>query len=330
MIFVSFLVFCLISLFDFAEITRKYPISNMEETMFAIKLSFLRAPNTFCEILHYIYFTTATFTLWNLSHSHQITILKASGRSPQQILYPFVCCAFFISILWLFVLHPLGQLSEKCYNQAIDTNANHEINQDIWIDYPKDNQMIFMSSIANNNIEGLYIYYSNCDYRIFAKKAKVQKDSWKLHDVTIMKNGTIKNLSDAIVHNNISNDLIYMLSVHPKKQDIYSLCRVYEIQTRDKVSLKLYELELHKLLANCVNFILFALIAAVICFPINRYKTKTNIAIEMICTAVVLRFANNVFESLARTGVLPVIPASWAVVLILLCLSISLLIWNEA
>jgi lipopolysaccharide export LptBFGC system permease protein LptF len=50
----------------------------------------------------------------------------------------------------------------------------------------------------------------------------------------------------------------------------------------------------------------------------------------MICTAVILRFVNNIFESMAHTGVLPVIPACWAVVLILLCLSVSVLVWNEA
>ncbi|MDR0678163.1 MAG: LptF/LptG family permease, partial [Holosporaceae bacterium] len=89
MVFVSIAVFFLILLFDFAEVTRKYPISNMQETLFSIKLSLLRTPSIFCEILHYVYFITATFSLWNLCQSHQITIIKSSGRSPQQILYPF-------------------------------------------------------------------------------------------------------------------------------------------------------------------------------------------------------------------------------------------------
>ncbi|MDR3180067.1 MAG: LptF/LptG family permease [Holosporaceae bacterium] len=330
MLFVSFFIFSLILLFDFAEIARKFPISNLEETAFAIKLSFLRTPNTFCEILHYIYFITATFTMWNLCHSHQITILKSSGRSPQQILYPFISCAFFISLVWLFLLHPLGQWSDRCYNKTVNPSFSSEMNCDIWIDYPKDNQIIFISGIVNNNIEGLHIYYLQEDHRIFAKNAEIRKNSWELRDVTVVKDGDVSDFDRLTLHNNISLNLLQILSSSPKKQDIYGLYKVYRIQHRDKVLLKAYELELHKLLANCANFILFALIAAVICFPINRYKTKTDVAVKMICIAVMLRFINNIFESMAYTGVLPVIVACWTVVLVLLCLAVSILVWNEA
>jgi lipopolysaccharide export system permease protein len=241
-----------------------------------------------------------------------------------------VSCAFFISLVWLFLLHPLGQWSQKCYDNAINPGVSNEINRDIWIDYPKDNQIIFIGSIIGNNIDGLHIYYLQEDHRIFAKKAEIQKKSWELKDVTVVKNGVIKNFDNFTIYNNISLNLLHILSSMPKKHDIYSLYKVYRIQRKDKVSLKSYELELHKHLANCANFILFALIAAVICFPINRYKTKTNVAIKMICVAVMLRFVNNIFESMAHTGVLPVMVACWTVVLILLCLAVSVLVWNEA
>jgi lipopolysaccharide export LptBFGC system permease protein LptF len=129
---------------------------------------------------------------------------------------------------------------------------------------------------------------------------------------------------------NISDSLLLMLSMPPQKHDIYTLYNVYEIQQKSKVALRLYEMELHKLLANAVTFVLFALIASIICFPINRYKTRTNISIKIIISAITMRFFNNIFESFAHNGILSVQLASWAVVLILLCLSMAVLIWKEA
>lgn len=333
MIFVSFFVFCLIFLFDFAEVTRKFPISSVAETAFAIKLSFLRVPITFFEILHYIYFITATFSLWNLCRSNQITILKSTGKSPQQILYPFVSFAFFIALIWLFIVQPVGKISESYYNKNVSSDiVKHDVNENIWIDYKKENKIIFVKKISNKMIEGLYVFNIKTNERIFAKQAIIKDDIWTLYDVTIINQNKVNNIQyveKMMLLNNISYNLIKILAKPPKNHNIYQLYTIYSIQEYDKVLLGSYELELHKLLANCANFILFSLIAAIICFPINRYKTKTNIAIKVISSAIILRFLDNMLESLSYSGVVPVRLASWGAVLILIFISTAILVWRE-
>ncbi|MDR0753311.1 MAG: LptF/LptG family permease, partial [Holosporaceae bacterium] len=173
-IFISIFVFCLILLFDFAEMTRKYPISNVSETLFAIKLSLLRTPSTFCEIFHYMYFIAATFSLWNLSQSNKIIILKTTGKSPQQILYPFFGFAVLMAAIWLFIAHPMGLWAEATHNKNISTNASAEANFDVWIDCPtNNNRVIFIKSICEDKIEGLCIFDVNDGQRIFAQQALV-------------------------------------------------------------------------------------------------------------------------------------------------------------
>jgi len=151
-----------------------------------------------------------------------------------------------------------------------------------------------------------------------------------LQNVSRIKNSKSQNLKSVKIFDNISSELIELLSLPPYRHDVYSLHKVYKIQKRDKISLRLYELALQKLLANCATFILFALIAAVICFPINRYKSKTNIAVKVIFSVLFLRFSNSLLESMAYAGVISVVLSSWAVVLILIFLSIAVLIWKEA
>ncbi|MDR2158067.1 MAG: LptF/LptG family permease [Holosporaceae bacterium] len=328
-IFVSVSVFFLILLFDFAEVTRKYPISNLDETVFSIKLSLLRTPSTFCEIFHYTYFITATFSLWNLCRSHQITILKSTGRSPQQILYPFLSFATFIALIWLFVMHPTGLFLETLYNKSISSGTVSETNRDVWIDFPPNNQMIFIKTIYGNKIEGLYIFDTKQGARIFARRASIEKSVWNLENVTTVNDDKITHVDAMKFFSGVSLNLIKLISKSPRNHDVYYLYKIYKIQKKNQVTLRLYELELHKLLANCFSFILFALIAAIICFPINRYKTKTHIAIKVISTAIFLRFSNNMLESLAHGGAIPVQLACWAIMLILACISIAILIWRE-
>jgi lipopolysaccharide export LptBFGC system permease protein LptF len=329
-VFISISMFCLILLFDFAEVTRKYPISCAEETLFSIKLSLLRTPSTFCEILHYVYFIAATFSLWNLCQSHQITILKSVGKSPLQILYPFGSFAIFMAAIWLFVLHPIGLFSEVQYHKNISPHVSTEANHDVFIDCQKSDQVIFIKTInKGKRIEGLNIFNTKDNTKIFAQQASIEKNTWILKNVTITNNGKIKNMNEMKFTNEFSLDLIELLSQSSRKQNIYHLYKIYKIQRKNHVPLKLYELELHKLLSNCFSFFLFALVAAVICFPINRYKTKTEIAIKVISTAVFLRFANNILESFAHGGIISVQFACWAVSLILTCVLVAILIWKE-
>lgn len=330
MLFVSFFMFCLILLFDFAEVTRKFPISNVEQVLFSMKLSLLRTPNTFCEILHYVYFITATFSLWHLCSSNQMTILKSAGRSPQQILFPFITFAFCIAAIWLFILHPGGNYTEDKYNELAKSQTR-EANENIWIDYVKDNKLIFIKRIVKNKINGLYIFDIRENKRIFAKQAKINKNKWNLRNITVVNcsSNSTKIVNNMILYNKVSSKLIELLKKPPRKHNIYSLSNVYQIQKADQVCLQLYEFELHKLLANCMYFILFALIAAAICFPINRYRTRTTIAIQLIMIAMILRFANNMVDSLARTNVIGIVPGAWAIVITTLFITIGVLIWKE-
>ena len=323
----------LIFIFDFAEIIRKFHVSGLDKTLLAFHLAFLKIPSTFSEIMHYVYLITATFTLWNLSHSHQITILKSSGHSPQQILYPFLSFAFAISAVWLFAIHPASLSLENKYHELSSIKKSKKIkesNNEIWIDHQKTNNIIFIKDIADNNINGLYIFNLKDNTRIIAKHAEIFENFWTLHNVTLISKNNIQQVEKQTLELNISNELIKTLTKAPKKQTIYSLYKIYKIKKQDKVSLKLYELKLHHLLANAFSFILFALLAAVACFPINRYKSRTNVAIKIIFAAILFRFANSVFESLAYSDIISVQLACWSISLILCFLSVSILIWRES
>jgi lipopolysaccharide export LptBFGC system permease protein LptF len=253
--------------------------------------------------------------------------LKSTGKSPQQILYPFLSFAAFTALIWLFVLHPTGLFLETRYNENVGVGV--ETNRDVWIDCPSKNQIIFIQSIRNDKIEGLYIFNTKDGARTFAQRASIEKFTWNLENVMVLTDDKMEYFDTMKISGAVSLNLIKLFSKSPRNHDIYHLYKIYKIKQKNQVTLKLYELELHKLLANCFSFILFALIAAIICFPINRYKTKTNITIKVIGSAIILRFANSMLESIAHGGAIPVQLACWAIILMLTCLFLAILIWRE-
>lgn len=325
---VSLFFLALIIVFNFAEATRQTPISTFDEFLLIIKISFLGALSTFAEIMHYLYFVTSTFSLWYLCNSHQMTILKSSGQSPLQILYPFISCAVTIASLWLFVMHPAGLWGNRICQQ-LKYNTVEEYNENIWIDYNKDNKLIFIKKLNENQASDVYIFDTQNYFKIIANNAVISNKSTILEDGVKISNNEVKSFKKYVYNNRISEDLIKIVSVPPKKLSIYDLYKVYPIENQNRVSLIRYKIALQQLLVNCFTFVVFAIIAAVICFPINRYNSKTNIVTKTISIAVIMRFLSNIFEAMAQNGILSPFIASWIVVLVVICISIAILIWRE-
>ena len=78
-----------------------------------------------------------------------------------------------------------------------------------------------------------------------------------------------------------------------------------------------------------MHFILFALITSAICFSINRYQTRTTIATQVIVIAMILIFANNMVDSLARTNAIGVVLGALAIVITAVFITLGVLIWKE-
>lgn len=324
---VSLFFFGIIMVFNFAEASRKTSITNLDNFLLILKAVSFGALETFSEITHYVYFITATFCLWQLCKSQQMIILKSSGQSPLQILYPFISCAITIASFWLFILQPAGILGGQKYREVMSNSIEEGCNEDIWLDYPGSNRLMFIKKLNGRYAYDLYIFEENS--AIISDNAVINKQDMTLKNGVEIADNHATSFKYWPYDNYINDELIEIVSSPAQKQSIYGLYQVYKVEQESGVSLKTYEIALQKLLVNCFTFVLFALIAAVICFPINRYNSKTSIGVKIIVIAIGIRFLNNIFEAMAYTGVLSPFVAIWIVVLFSLCISIAILIWRE-
>lgn len=328
MFLVSLFFFCLIVLFDFAEVSRRTPVINVDDVMNAIKLSVMGALSTFEAIIHYVYFITSTFCLWHLCRSQQLIILKSSGRSPLQILYPFASFAAAISGIWLFILQPAGIWGDgKC--RSIVNHEMVEYNENIWVDHYKSDQLIFIKKLVEGRANDIYLFDLKNNSKIIAEHADIKNNTVVLKNGVEIVDRNITSFKEKKYSGILGDELLKIVSLSPKKHDVYSLHKVYDVGSKG-VALKEYEIEFQKMLVNCFTFILFALIPVLICLPLNKFRSKTDIVVKVISIAIVLRFVSSVFETMAYTGVLSIAQAIWGPILIVTSISIAVLVWREA
>ena len=127
----------------------------------------------------------------------------------------------FIAAFWLFILHLGGNYTEDIYNELAKSKLR-EAFENIWIYYTKDSKLIFIKRIVKNEIDGLYIFNTQINKRIFARQTIISWNKWDLRNITVVDcslNAT-KTVNNMTLYNKVSNELINLLKKPPRKHNI--------------------------------------------------------------------------------------------------------------
>ena len=318
-----------IFIFTFADTMRKIPETASYPMLLCAYLSALRIPYTFCELAGYVYLIAATFSLWNLSQSHQITVLKSFGKSPKQILLPYFFLSFLMCIGFMFIFHPLCNRAER----LADYQAKHYLSKsDVYSDnvWMRDkNNVIYLGRLSNNCIDNLLVT-DNAGQSLYAESVEIDADKWKLKNGYELKNEKYNHFEEKIIPGYVVKDELELYSIPAHRCSIYSLIKCVFSQNSYATDIGKYVLNLNKIICNGLVFFLFSMIAAIVCLPLNRYKTKTFVSSTVIGFAVILRLINNICESMGTNGTLSPVLCVWIPMIIAFALSLSLLIWKES
>lgn len=329
MVLIAAVVICFVFVFTCADMMRRVTAAVESPVLICGYLSLLRIPYTCCNLFGYMYFIAATFSLWNLSQTNEITILKSIGKSPKQILFPFFFLSVLIGISYVFVVHPLSVRIDRFadYQDKAYLSKSTLYSRNLWM---KDaNNNVFIGQLSRDSMKCLLIRDVVTRDEMFADSVDIVGNQWLLKTGYSRANGVNTVFSEKLIRAPIGNEELEMYSIPPQKCGIYTLLRCLASEKSFVTDLSGYMINLNKVLSTGIVFLLFSIIAAIICLPINRYKTKTYVSSSVVCSAIGLHLFNNICGSMGRSGSLSPIICSWLPTIVALSLSIALLIWKE-
>ncbi len=329
MFFVACFVIGFIFIFTFADMMRKIPYDAISPLSLCIYLSALRVPYTYCELVCYTYLIAATFSLWNLSQSHEITVLKSIGTSTHQILFPYFTLSFFIGISFIFIIHPLCVKVERFadYQEKIYLSKSSMSSKNVWMQNTE--KTIFIGKLSDSHMNCLSIINNKKNETLYADSVNIQNNDWQLLNGYILKNNKIETFKKKTIKELINKKTIDLYSIVPQRSSVYSLLKCLYAKESYATDIGRYILNLNKIISNGVVFFLFSMIAAIVCLPLNRYKTKTFVSGSVIGSAILLHLFNGICESMGNNGSLSPIICIWIPTIAAISLSLALLIWKE-
>ncbi|MDX1923404.1 MAG: LptF/LptG family permease [Alphaproteobacteria bacterium] len=181
--------------FDAIELIRRTSTKPDVTYGIVLMMAFLNLPDIGQKILPFIALFAAMLTLWRLTRTQELIIVRAIGVSVWQFLFPVLVCTFCLSVGYLCIVNPLGALMKKSYQELeeryIDRSALLDLSSaGLWLRQKNTDGNFLLHADAVTldplTIKPLiaFIYDKDNAYlgRIDAEQAVLQKGNWKITD----------------------------------------------------------------------------------------------------------------------------------------------------
>lgn len=366
-VFVTLFVFSLlIFVIDIMELIRR---SHNKEIPFSIilKLAFLKYPLMGQKIMPFVILIGAIITYTKLTKSQELIVIRASGVSVWQFLFPSCLAAFIIGIMMFSVINPIAckmiakyEIVEGKYLKG--KNSYLDISKyGIWLrqkntTYTRDNlpkkdgeTIIHASSAEGNNeikLKDVTIFVfdnvSNKQYkfsrRIDASIANLLPELdndgdigfWHLKNVLITSpDGLSVQHDEYFLETDLTVDDIHDSFASPATISFWELPGFVETLKKSGFSAIPHKLYWHNLLTTPFLYSSMIFIAALFSMKPARQGGAGMLITGSIITGFVIYFFTNLISSLALSGSLPIIVSAWIPVVAFLLLGGGLLLHYE-
>jgi len=311
-----------------------------------ITLTALYIPNMIIKLLPFVIFISSMWFLLNLRNSRDLLSLKVFGFSNFKIFFALAITSFIIGWFVLFFINPITSSMIKYYEKtkadySIDIDHLVTVNKNgLWIKENIENgyRIISADETKSNILKNINIIDLDPEFafikKIYAKKANISENEWKMEDVII------SSFKDGMANEKFFES--YSIVSKYDHEKITSLFRNFDTMSFLELILNYNELQnkgYNKILLDqnlnsmmSIPFFLFIMTALASILTMNTLKKSNNFTYILtgLVTCVIIYYFKDLSLALGQTNRISLSLASWIpVVAIGLFSSIGILQINE-
>ncbi|MBL0941431.1 MAG: LptF/LptG family permease [Alphaproteobacteria bacterium] len=334
----------IILLFDFSELLRR--VSSKPDIHMGIvtQMALLRLPQLCEQLLPFIVFFTAMFSLWRLSRYNEISVVRAAGISVWQMLFPFIASALFIGFLDVGVINPIAAKMMEGYEFLNKIHFHGEkggvsISEGgIWVrQITKTGPIVLRISridVSKKQLSNVMILEYKADdafqRRIDAKCGTLIKEGLELEQVWISQvDEPPKKLVSLFYPVNITVSSFQENNKTPAHLSFWSLLQYSQLMEKSGLSGLKYRLYWHSLIARAFWLVAMIFIATIFSLRSPRDGGKTFLIVSGAAVGFILYIIRDITYAMGQSSVLPTLLAAWAPTAISAMLGVAILLHLE-
>jgi lipopolysaccharide export system permease protein len=309
------------------------------------KIVFLKIPDLLHETVPFLMFISAILAFTKISKSNEYTVIKASGISIWQFLFPFLAITFIFGVLFITVLNPIStsltDYNRKIINKYYSGDAASMLSfsgSGLWFidkfESPEQQKRVVNAKYLNakeSQLVDVSFLILDKDYnfleRIDAKTATLSNGEWLLGDSTIFqvhkltKKEALIKLPTFFKEYDLKNSF-----VSPDTISIWRLWHFISILKASGYSALEHMAYFYKILARPFLMCGLILIAASFALKPTRFVSPLRIIFYGLSSGFILFFFNEVITLLGVNGSVPSYLAAILSTLIVISLGVILIL----
>jgi lipopolysaccharide export system permease protein len=324
---VLFAVMLLVFVIDFVETLRKFGGREGVEFGLLLSMSLLKMPGLAEQLVPFTVLFGGMWTFTRLTRSHELVVARAAGVSVWQFLMPALVIGLLIGIFMVALFNPFSASMNAQYErleaQYIDGQESQlSVSRNgLWLRQgDKTGQSVVHALKVHDQglrletvVLMLYEGADNFLYRVDAKEANLQAQSWQLKDAWITApNQTPKFHETYSVSTTLTIRDIEDSFASPSTMSVWELPRFIRLAESAGFSATRHRLHWHSVLSVPLLLCAMILIAATFSLRMARLGGVSQLIFAGVMTGFALYFFADLTAALGLSGSLPVALAAWA------------------
>lgn len=337
----------LILLLDFIELMRRAGDDGVGvATLLGIAL--LKLPNMVEEVLPFAVLIGGMISMWRLTRSQELVVMRAVGVSIWQFLAPPVAMVALIGIFEVMALNPLAAALYRSYEQMEDVlilrqPAALDLSKSgLWLRESRENGEQVVVHAANVRQEDMRLVMRGLSFivtdaeerfirRIDAKLGTLEDGQFLLNDAWIMTAGAPGDHRDTLsLPTELSLGRVQENFASPNTLSFWDLPDFIEFFEAAGFSAQSHRMRLHSLIA--LPFLLSAMVIMGAIFSVNP-NTRSGSGMTRVMGGVaagfLLYFFTRLTLALGLSATLPLWLAAWSPTLVTLLVGTAILLHQE-
>ncbi len=313
-------------------------------------MAFLQIPNFLNDIVSSLVLISAIISFFFLSSKSEITILRVSGFSLWQVIYPIAISAITLGLLWITIIGSVNVYMTKKFNALEGKYTRNDAREivaprgGIWlkqsnIENKKEEIIIKAKKVFKENMEfqdvTFWFFDKNGQFykKIDAEEMLLNKTNWSLKNVTINDDNLInKTIPNILIPTNLEHDFVTTKILNNFQNvnlfSIFELPNLIKDLKNSGFNTTKFRVYFNSLLCKPLLFLAMVLIACY--FGLNHIRNNNSVLMIFLGIVVGLIFyiISSIINSLGSSGLIPVFASTWVIAII--CLAIgTLLIYSK-
>lgn len=303
----------------------------------------LRAPAIASQFTPFAALIAVVATLSMLSHSNEITVMRASGMSIHRVLFPIgIVCAAIATAHFYFHETVVVQSSERlAYWEANDYAADlpPDTGTRTNLRFAQENEFIHAGSAARvgdgvwlNNVTinpltpaGLVAGETS------ANAAKYDGREWRLFDVRTFRGGGLAERAPSLVwETKLNPETLFALTLNPDRTGLFELLRKIEQQRRDGASTRAATTSFLGRFSRPASTLVMPLLGAIAGFGIRRQRNLLQRAVLGSTLGFSYFVGENMMLALGKLGVAPAMIGAFFPFALFMVVGFSILLAMES